>query len=257
MMQAFFERSYSQAYKSVKLLFKNGFRWFDITLWPLILLFSITFFVSFLESDARILSMVVLGIMGWRAVYHIQMEIASNYMEEYWSNSLTHLFITPVRIVELVFGGLLSGALKFFMVFTMYYIVAWWFYGFAITNWPVVLFAFFFLMVFGIALGMITLGLMFLFSSNAFSLSFTVPDIFVLISGVYYPVSVLPGPVQAFALLLPSAHAFNLLKSTLGFAEYDLLALVVSSIVWLIASYLFVSMAFRHAKKTGKLVRVA
>lgn len=256
-MKEFFERSYSQAYKNLKLLFKNGFRWFDITLWPLILLFSITFFVSYLQSDHKILSMVILGIMGWRAVYHVQMEIASNFMEEHWSNSLTHLFITPVRTIELVFGGFLSGIVKFAMVFAMYYLVTWWFYGFAVTDWLGVIVAFSFLAIFGISLGMITLGLMFLFSSNAFSLSFTVPDVFVLISGVYYPLSVLPGPVQAFALLLPSAHAFNLLKSTLGFAEYDLLALVLTSIAWLLASYLFVSMAFSYAKKAGKLVRVA
>ena len=256
-MKAFFERSYSQAFKNMKLLFKNGFRWFDITLWPLILLFSITFFVSYLQSDHRILSMVILGIMGWRAVYHVQMEIASNFMEEHWSNSLTHLFITPVRTIELVFGGFLSGVVKFAMVFLMYYAVAFAVYGFVLPDLFLVLTAFFFLLVFGISLGMVTLGLMFLFSSNAFSLSFTVPDVFVLISGVYYPISVLPGPVQAFALLLPSAHAFNLLKSTLGFAQYDLPALVITSIAWLVVSYLFVSMAFSYAKKAGKLVRVA
>lgn len=256
-MNGFLERSYSQAYKSMKLLFKNGFRWFDITLWPLILLFSITFFVSYLESDHRILSMVILGIMGWRAVYHIQMEIASNFMEEYWSNSLTHLFITPVRVAELVFGGFLAGLVKFAMVFFMYYAVAFFLYGFVLPDIAVVLTGFFFLALFGVSTGMITLGLMFLFSSNAFSLSFTVPDVFVLISGVYYPLSVLPGPVQAFALLLPSAHAFNLLKSTFGLAEYNLLALVGLSLAWLLISYLFVSMAFSRAKKAGKLVRVA
>ena len=181
-MNSTFERAYSQAYKNFKLLFKSPFRWFDVTLWPLILLFSITLFVSFLDSDPKIIIMVVLGIMGWRAVYHATMEIASNFMEEHWSNSLTHLFITPIRTLELVIGGVVSGVFKFFIVFVMYYIIASILYGFYIPDPITFAIAVFFLFVFGISLGMITLALLFLFSQEAFSLSFTVADVFLLIS---------------------------------------------------------------------------
>ena len=256
-MNEFFSRAYSQAFKNFRLLFKNPFRWFDVTLWPLILLFSITFFVSFLQSGQNIIIMVVLGIIGWRAVYHAQMEIAATYMEEYWSNSLTHLFITPIKTIEIVLGGTVSGLFKFLLVFAMYYIVAAYFYGFYIPDILTFAIALAFLFVYGIALGMITLSLMFLFTSEAFSLSFTVPDIFVLISGVYYPITVLPQPVQAIALLLPSTHAFNMIKSTVGLAQYDFLSLVFFTIVWLALSYAFLEFSFRHAKKTGKLVRVS
>ena len=65
-------RAYSQLYKGGKLLFKNPFRWFDVTVWPLILLFSLTLFVSFVGNDPRLVTLVVLGVMGWRAVYHAQ-----------------------------------------------------------------------------------------------------------------------------------------------------------------------------------------
>ncbi len=249
-------RAYSQSYKNFKLLFKNPFRWFDVTLWPLVLLFSILLFVSFLKSDQNIVLMVVLGIIGWRAVYHAQMEIASSYMEEYWSNSLTHLFITPIRTIEFVLGGILSGIFKFTLVFIMYYAVTWFLFGFFIPDATTFFVALCFLFFYGLTLGMITLGMMFLFTSDAFSLSYTVPDIFVLISGVYYPISILPGPVQAIALMLPSTHAFNMIKSTVGLATYDFGALVILSIAWFIASYAFLEIAFRHAKKNGKLVRV-
>ncbi len=251
------ERAFSQAFKNFRLLFKNPFRWFDVTLWPLILLFSITFFVSYLQSDARVIAMVILGVMGWRAVYHAQMEIASNYMEEYWSNSLTHLFITPIRTIEFVLGGIASGVFKFMLVFFMFYIIGIFLYGLVIPDPFTFFVAVCFLFVYGISLGMITLGMMFLFTSEAFSLSFTVPDIFVLISGVYYPITVLPGPVQTLAMLLPSTHAFNMIKSTLGFAQYDFGALVILSIAWFLLSYAFLEFTFRRAKKTGKLVRVA
>ncbi|HLD58308.1 MAG TPA: ABC transporter permease [archaeon] len=256
MKNEFFSRSYSQAYKNFKLLFKNPFRWFDVTFWPLILFFSITIFASYLETDPRILAVVIMGLIGWRAVYHPLMEINTLYMEEYWSNSLGHFFITPIKPIEIVLGGTISALMKFFIVFIMYYLIAVFLYGFSFANFPVFMAAIFFLFLFGISIGMLILGLMFKMASDSFSLSYTVPDIAVLISGVYYPISFLPLPVQAIALLLPSAHAFNLIKASLGLAEFSWVALIITTIAWLLGTYLFMQWAFRSAKKSGKLVRV-
>ncbi|MBS3061647.1 MAG: ABC transporter permease [Candidatus Diapherotrites archaeon] len=250
-------RAYSQLYKGGKLLFKNPFRWFDVTVWPLILLFSLTLFVSFVGNDPRLVTLVVLGVMGWRAVYHAQFEVANNYQEEFWSNSLTHLFITPIRPIEMVAGAAVSGFLKFVIVFLMYYVLTFFLYGFVVPDIGIFLIAALALFVFGLSLGMITLGLLFLFQSEAFPLSFSMADVFVLISGAYYPVSVLPGPVQAVALLLPSTHAFNLLKSTVGMGSVDWVALLVLSVVWFGIGYAVTMWGFHQAKKTGKLVRVA
>lgn len=250
-------RVYSQVYKNFRLLFENPFRFMDVTFWPLILLFSLTLFVSYFGQDPKILVLVVLGVMGWRAVYHANMEIASNYMEEYWSQSLTHLFITPIRPLELVLGSAVSGLFKFLLVFAMYYLVTFFLYGFVIPDPLVFAIACVFLFLFGLSLGMIVQGVMFFYASEAFSLSFTVPDVFVLLSAAYYPLSVLPQPVQAFSLLLPSTHAFLLIKSTLGLATVDYGALVGLSVVWFAIGYAVMMFAFSRAKKTGRLVRVA
>ncbi len=257
MSDGFLERAYSQGYKNFRLLFKNPFRWFDVSVWPLILLFSLTFFISFLGSDREILLLVVLGVMGWRAVYHAQYEVANNYMEEYWSNSLTHLFITPIKPIEIVFGAALSGVFKFFLVFLLYYTVAFLLYGFVVPSLGLFLIGAFFLFFFGLSLGMVTLGLMFLFTSEAFPLSFSLADVFVLISGAYYPISVLPEAVQRFSMLLPSTHAFNLIKSTVIAVSVDWVFLVGLSVVWFALAYFFLNFAYAKAKKTGKLVRVA
>lgn len=251
------ERSYSQLFKNSRLLFENPFRWFDVTFWPLILFFSITLFAAYLQSDVKILSLLVMGLMGWRAVYHPLMEMGTSYMEEYWSNSLTHLFITPIRITEFVIGGVLSAIPKFLVVFVMYFILGTVLYGFYFPDLVLFWIAIGFLFLFGISLGLLMLGFMFYLASESFSMVYTVPDIAVLLSGVYYPVSMLPGPLQALASVFPSTHAFNLIKFTLGLESFEWLPLIGLSIAWLVVSYAFCVAAFHRAKKSGKLVRVA
>lgn len=250
-------RAYSQVYKNFRLLFENPMRFMDVTFWPLILLFSLTLFVSYLGDDPKILSLVILGVMGWRAVYHAHMELASNYMEEYWSQSLTHLFITPIRPIELVLGSAVSGLFKFLLVLVLYYVITFFLYGFTVPDPLLFAVSCFFLFVFGLSLGMMVLGIMFFYASEAFSLSFTIPDVFVLLSAAYYPLSILPGPLQTLALLLPSTHAFLLIKSTLSLGSYDPVALVGLSVLWFCAGYAALLFAFGRAKKTGRLVRVA
>lgn len=256
-MNKMLQRSYSQFYKNTKLLSQSAFRWFDITIYPVILMISLTFFLSYLNTPKEIFSLVIMGIIGWRAVYHAEFEINVNYMEEYWDNSLTHLFITPIRLAEMILGGLLSAILKFTFVTLLLCGMTYYLYGFFIPDMGIFLIAVFFLFIFGITLGMLTFSLLFYSGSNAISLAYAVPDVFVLFSGVYYSISVLPEPLHSIALLLPSTHAFNLLKSSLGFATVDWTALIGLSAIWFIGAALILNYSFRKAKKTGKLVRVA
>src|SRR3989338_6520439 len=107
-IKVFLLRSYSQAYKNNKLLIKEGFRFFDVTAWPVLLFFSLTLFLTYLNADQKIIQLVIMGIIGWRAVYHAQFEITVSYMEEYWSSSLLHLFASPIKLLEFVAGGIIS-----------------------------------------------------------------------------------------------------------------------------------------------------
>src|SRR3989338_11466158 len=119
-MRAFLRRVFSQVYKNVLITKRNYLRLFDVTVWPLILLFSITLFVDFFSGDSSLISMVILGVTGWRAVYHMQIDMATGYMEEYWSNSLNHFLISPLRMAEFIIGNTIAGVIKFMLMFGLY-----------------------------------------------------------------------------------------------------------------------------------------
>ena len=250
------QRAYSQFYKNAHTMFQNFFRLMDTTIWPLTLLLAFVFLAQALNNDPAVIVLVVLGMMGWQVVQQTQMGIAVSYMDEFWSNSMTHLFVTPIRLGEFVLGGVLTGLMKCIIVLVLFFIVATFMYGVAIPDPMTFMAALFFLFLFGIALGMINLALIFPHGENAIFLVWTVPDILVVFSGVYYPLGLLPEPLHSLALLLPSSHAFNLIKSTVGMGQADWIALIALSAIWLVGAWLLLRFSFHYAKKTGKLVRV-
>ncbi|MBI4210052.1 MAG: ABC transporter permease [Candidatus Diapherotrites archaeon] len=251
------ERAYSQFYKNVRLITQNHFRLMDTTIWPLTLLLAFAFLAQALNNDPAVIALVVLGMMGWQVVQQTQMGMATCYMDEFWSNSLTHLFVTPIRLGEFLLGGIMTGLLKCAIVLMLFFAAAAVFYGIHIPDPAAFIAALFFLLLFGISLGMINLAIIFPRGENAIFTVWTLPDILVVLSGVYYPLEILPGPLNWAAQLLPSSHAFNLIKETLGMATTDWAALIGLSAVWLIGSWLLLQNSFRYAKMTGKLVRVA
>lgn len=257
MFELSLSRIYSQVYKNAKLLTSSPFRWADVIVWPFILLFSITFFIQFSGADPRFMAVVILGMIGWRAVYFFQMDIVTTFMDEYWIKSLPHLFLSPLRTWELVIGGSISGFVKFVFVMLVYLLLSGLIYSFYVPNLATFAIALFFLGLFGISIGMISLGLTYLYKEDAFSLAFIIPDLTVLMTGVYFDVNtVLPQPLLTIVQFIPSTHAFNLLKSMVGFGAVDYPALIATCILWLVIGAAFNNWAFNRARKNGKLAKL-
>ena len=91
---------------------RDAFRLFDVTLWPLVLFLSMTLFAGAFTSDREVIGMVVLGALGWRIIYHFQMEAVQLYMDNYWMGMIEHVMISPVRWWEFILGGAISAVAK-------------------------------------------------------------------------------------------------------------------------------------------------
>jgi ABC-2 type transport system permease protein len=250
------DRIISQPFKSLKLLTKSPFRFLEISVWPLTYLFLFIFIIQSFGVDPELIRLILMAMLGWQAVHHAQMGIGTTYMDEYWSHSLTHLFISPIHLTEMVIGGIITGVVKMGVVLLLFLAAIFLVYGITIVNWPFFLIAVFFLFVFGISIGMLNLSAMFLYRENAISLVWTIADIFVVLSGVYYSISILPAPLQFVSKILPATYAFDILKSLGKNAAIDWIPLIVLSLVWLVGSYVIIAWAFSKAKKKGTLVRV-
>lgn len=252
-----FTRIYSQVYKSICSLKRNTFRLADIFIWPMIFLFTLTFFITYLGSDNVYLNMIILGMMGWRMIYFLNLEMVSSYTEEYWSKALAHLMISPISRLEFAIGAAISGFLKAIFVIIIYLIATNFLYGFVITDWPTFIVALFFFALIGFSMGLFTLGLGYFAKEEAFNIAFIWPDVIVLLSGVYFSVdSVYPAAILPLVKLLPSTQAFELLKSTVGLGTPNIPILIIMTVLWLVAAYFFNGLMYEKARKEGKLARL-
>ena len=243
---------YSQVYKSYKTMLKNVFRLFDVMIWPYIQFFSFILFIGYFSNgQPEALGIVVLGLMGWRLMHHMHLEVVSNFMDEYWSRCLAHLMISPLTKLEYIIGSAIGGLAKGIFVIIVFYILAHYLYGFEIENMANVLLGLAIISLFGIATGIICLGVSYIYNEDVFSSALVVPDILVLLAGVYYPVSIFPGVLKDIAYLLPATYGFEMLRN-----EPVSLAVAAALLAaWLGASWLILIWCYDYARKTGKLTK--
>lgn len=256
-MRGTLSRIYSQVYKNINTLKRNSFRLADILIWPMIFLFTLTFFVTYLGSNRMYLDMIILGMMGWRVIYFLNLEMVSTFTEEHWSKSLPYLMASPISRLEMAVGAAASGLIKAMVVLVIYLILTHIIYGFNVTDWPVFLLAMSFMALIGFTMGLFTLGLAYFLKEDAFNIAFIVPDVIVLLSGVYFTIqSVYPAWLLPFIRLLPSVHAFDLLKQMVGISSADIPMLIATTVAWLLIAYWFNGWMYEAARKAGKLARL-
>ncbi len=250
------QRIYGMMYQSMIIMKRNMFRFFDITLWPLILFLSLTLFVRYLEEGEVVFAMVILGVTGWRVVYHAQIEFSQNYMDQYWSGMSGHFLISPITLMEFIIANVIIGVLKFAFVGALYFVLATFLFHHIFMNWWLIFIGLLLLGIFGIILGLITLGICFIYHENAFAVSFILPDLIVLWSGVYYPIEVFPEIMQTIAHFFPSYYGFEILKATVGMGTINIPWIVGTMLVWLIGAVLFLSWTRRYTMKKGLFAKL-
>ncbi len=92
------------------------------------------------------------------------------------------------------------------------------------------------------------------------SLAWAVPFLIQPFSAVFYPVSVLPAPLQPVAWLLPSTYVFEGMRGVISSGEMQWVSLMISfglNVAFLILSGGFFAFMFNVARNKGLLVKIA
>jgi ABC-2 type transport system permease protein len=235
---------------------RDTFRLFDVTLWPLVLFLSMTLFAGTFTHSRHVIGVIVLGALGWRIIYHFQMEAVQLYMDNYWMGMIEHVMISPVRWWEFILGGAISAVAKIAVIALLFLGLGRAVFHFTVQDWPATLAGFGACACCGLVLSVFSLGVAFLKRGDAFAFIFAFPDAVAVLSGVFYPVTVFPAPVRLLAETLPTTHAFNLLKATLGLAPWEPLRFLGTWVLWLALGLAFTSWALAKARREGRLVKM-
>ena len=182
------------------------------------------------------------------------------FLEEIWSRNIINLFVSPLRISEIIFALTSSALIRTLIGLVPAALIAIPLFEVSILKLGLPLMLLLFsLYLFGITLGLlVTAGLVRFgpsFENVAWaSLFFIAP-----LGCIYYPVEILPNWVQPIALGLPLAHIFEetrniLVNQAVSFANIYY-AIGLNFIYLTLAISIFYK-SFSSAKRNGTLVNI-
>jgi ABC-2 type transport system permease protein len=180
-------------------------------------------------------------------------------MEETWSRNLLNLMVTPLTEIEYVAGVVVFGLGKLIIGVSTVALVAFGLFAFKITDVGLALIPIVaILLVVGWSVGLVVIGLILRVGQGAEILAWGLLAMVMPLSGVFYPVSALPGILQPVAALLPTTHAFGAARTVVGghpipWGQLGLAA--VGSLVVFVASAAFVVRMLKVFRSRGYISR--
>jgi ABC-2 type transport system permease protein len=195
-------------------LLRSPQRWFDVLIWPTVdtLLFGALGVYVSRASGAGVKGVAVLlaGILLFHVIFQANIAVSVGFLEESWSRNLLNLMTTPLTELEYVAGVALFGLAKLALGVGVVALACWGFFSFAVTDigWGI-LPLISVLLVVGWAISLFVIGLVLRYGPSADILAWGILFVVMPLSGVFYPVEALPGPLQPLARVLPTTHAFR------------------------------------------------
>ena len=216
-------------------------------------------------GDDRLLLTLIIGAVFWNYLSVVFSWIAETISVERWEGTLEYTFMAPIRRWTQLLGSCLY-AMGYGLVHTaamMVVLVI--FYrqlDLGVTNVAtaavfVLLGSFSF-----VGIGMMAAILPLLYVERGAQMTFVIQSCLLLVSGVYYPVSVLPEWMQTISKLSPATYVLDGVRAAmldgvpLTALWPDVVPLIVMGNVLIPAGRWAFGRAERYAKRTGKLKRV-
>jgi ABC-2 type transport system permease protein len=258
-------RVWGLMYRHLALYRRSWPRVLELMYWPVLQMIVWGFVTAYLagvqNNVASVAAGVLLGgVLLWEVAIRSQMGFAISFLEEIWSRNLGHVFVSPLRPMELVAALVAMSAIRMLAGVLPAIGLAFLLYGFGLwTMGPVVVLFFAGLMMMGWAVALGVTALILRHGAGAEPLAWSVLFGLTPFAAVFYPIEVLPSWLQPVALLVPASHVFEGMRAALlegRIAVFHLLACFALNAAWLgAACWLFLSQ-LRAARVRGALLNI-
>ena len=246
-------------------LYRNSWpRILELVYWPTVQMILWGFMTKFLLTESSFLAqasgVLISAVLLWDILYRSQLGVSLIFFEEMYARNLGHLFVSPLRPYEMVLALLSMSFFRTMIGLSGASALAFYFYHFSIFSLGFPLIAFFVnLIVMGWSMGLMIASIVMRWGLGAESLAWVIVFAVAPISGIYYPIHVLPEWLQTVAFLLPSSHVFEGMRAVMIDHEFrtDLLInAALLNVVFLAAGMTVFLSVFRIARKRGLLLNI-
>ena len=236
----------------------------ELAYWPIMQMVLWGFMSQFLLTSAspviKTAGMLIAAVLLWDVMFRSNIGVAVSFLEEMWSRNLAQLFASPLRPYEWALSLLFISLVRTIIGVIPAAILAIPFYSYSIFDMGIPLIAFFMnLMIFGGAIGLVVSALVLRYGMGAESLAWVGIFLVAPISGIYYPISILPEWLQPIAWALPSAHIFEGMRAVLAedvFRAKLLINAIMLNVLYIAAGFTIFLYVFRLARIKGFLVQM-
>jgi ABC-2 type transport system permease protein len=257
------ERVFALLLRQLYLYRRSMIRSLEIVYWPVMDLLVwgfLSVYVARLRGGGAVAIAFLVGAMIlWDIFFRVQQAISVSFLEDIWTRNLANVFVSPISTGEFLSATMLLGVLKVIVIGLLLAVLASALYAFNIFRYGLPLLPFVLNLIFSAwGMGIITTALILRFGQGAEALAWAVAFLFQPFSAVFYPVQVLPAPLQSIAWMLPTTYAFEGMRAVLdghplpwGYVAW---ALVTNAVLLGIAAAVF-ARVMRIARELGLLLR--
>ena len=253
----------------VLLYAKNPMRAFELFFWPLVQLLLWGFVTIYLQKAGgggagdfpNYITFLIGGIILWDALFRAQQGVSISFLEDVWTRNLLNIFAAPVRMTDYIAATFGVGLIRVGITAVMLAVVAATAYSFNLFQFQWGLIAYYAnLMLFGWALGILSIALILRWGHGAESLAWALPFMIQPFACVFYPMEILPPWMRGIAGIFPPAHVFEGMRDSIKNGGFDVMrfatALGLNAIYLALAGWLFASV-LRTAREKGLLVKTS
>ena len=246
-------------------LIKASFpRIIDLIYWPTVQIILWGFVSKFFTMHSTYFNNTAGIILSAAILYDFLFRSSISYnmlfLEEIWSRNLINLFVSPLRINEIVIALTCTALIRTLIGLIPAVLIAIPLFGISLLELGIPLILLLIsLYLFGITLGLLVTAGLVRFGPSFENIAWASLFFIAPLGCIYYPVEILPTWLQSIALILPLAHIFEetrsiLVSSTVNYSNIYY-ALLLNTFYLTIALLVFYQ-SFKSAKFKGSLINV-
>ncbi len=257
-----FAKIYAHFYKQFIKLNRSSGEWEFMIVYPLVHIFSIgllAFFTQSIGASPQAAVYMLVGAFAWNFYVICQKGITYGILPEIWSESTRQQFVTPATPLHFILGNGAYGLFTGIVSLILMHLVSLFVFDFNIfAAGPALFLGLIGLLIYGAAEGLVIISIMLLKGPEYMQLTWIITGIVMILSAVYYPLELLPLPVQFVSNLLPTTHAIQAIRAgilTNGGLESGLLSIAIGFVYLAIGAFIF-SKAIDKSRENGTILRL-
>jgi ABC-2 type transport system permease protein len=235
----------------------------DLIYWPTVQMLMWGFLQMYVAQNAgffaRAGGVFIGSVLLWDILFRGQLGFSISFLEEMYAHNLANIMMSPLRPAEFISALMIMSVVRLSIGMVPVTLLAIAFFGFNLWSMGFALAAFFVnLILTSWSIGIFVAGLLLRNGMGAESLAWTIMFLFLPLTCVYYPVTVLPVWLQFVAWALPPTYVFEGMRALLidhvFRADLMLEAFAFNILLFAAASFAFLQL-LHSARAHGTLLQ--